>query len=536
MMKNNNKGVAMIVAVVMALVFFMLVLTVSVLSTSAYKRSHFYKDRAIALNLAEAGLADALYRMNYKDYGAGAGHLYPWGDGAADNPDTVNDPFGTGSGSYIIELTDAGANADILKATGIYKGRRRTIQVKIRGDNAIGDDLNKVDNGIAEAFNKHVIYAGVVSGTGTAITGNIARMTIANIASATGNYTVTTVPSTQFGVASPDDPEPGGLPTPAWDVTYTDGDWGGGGSPYDFNTDYPGSIYDDGAGTYTFALGLAISNSPRLDWSGGNATVNIRNTDSLSAGKGIGTDGSINLPNGGSITLGAGSYFVAPNGVDATGTTITSGDLIVESGLLTLNNTTVNSGAVLSDNSITFPAGTASTINVPDTSGRKAAIILRSTGALTVTITTAPTITFGANPTNQKAAIILYSTGGNATLNLQNPITWHSSIPIDRRSAIVYTDSGKAEVTVSNGFDGLLYANGTGGAAGDYGEINLNDGIVNGALVAGGDPGAGNNNVNLTAGTLTWDKRNYTDTSSIFQNFSGGRRVYLLVPGSWKEE
>ena len=191
MMKNNNKGVAMIVAVVMALVFFMLVLTVSVLSTSAYKRSHFYKDRAIALNLAEAGLADALYRMNYKDYGAGAGHLYPWGDGAADNPDTVNDPFGTGSGSYIIELTDAGANADILKATGIYKGRRRTIQVKIRGDNAIGDDLNKVDNGIAEAFNKHVIYAGVVSGTGTAITGNIARMTIANIASATGNYTVT---------------------------------------------------------------------------------------------------------------------------------------------------------------------------------------------------------------------------------------------------------------------------------------------------------------------------------------------------------
>ena len=70
MMKNNNKGVAMIVAVVMALVFFMLVLTVSVLSTSAYKRSHFYKDRAIALNLAEAGIADALYRMNYKDYGA----------------------------------------------------------------------------------------------------------------------------------------------------------------------------------------------------------------------------------------------------------------------------------------------------------------------------------------------------------------------------------------------------------------------------------------------------------------------------------
>jgi len=177
---------------------------------------------------------------------------------------------------------------------------------------------------------------------------------------------------------------------------------------------------------------------------------------------------------------------------------------------------------------------------VPDTSGRKAAIILRSTGALTVTITTAPTITFGANPTNQKAAIVLYSSGpgGDATLTLDNSITWHSSVPIDKRTAIVYTDSGKAEVTVSNGFDGLLYANGAGGVVGtDYGKINLNVGAaVNGVLVAGGNPGTGNNNVNLTAGTLTWDKRNYTDTSSIFQNFSGGRRVYLPVIGSWKEE
>ena len=37
-------------------------------------------------------------------------------------------------------------------------------------------------------------------------------------------------------------------------------------------------------------------------------------------------------------------------------------------------------------------------------------------------------------------------------------------------------------------------------------------------------------------GDLIWDKKNYVDTTDVFQNFSGGRRVYLPVIGSWKEE
>ncbi|GAH13392.1 unnamed protein product, partial [marine sediment metagenome] len=49
---NNNKGMAMIVTIVMSFIFLMLVLVVSILSTTAYKRAHSRRDRAIALNLA----------------------------------------------------------------------------------------------------------------------------------------------------------------------------------------------------------------------------------------------------------------------------------------------------------------------------------------------------------------------------------------------------------------------------------------------------------------------------------------------------
>ena len=68
MTKPNNRGVALIAAVVTAVIFMMLVMTVMVVSISTYKKSGQSHDRAMALNLAEAGINDALYQMNYQYY------------------------------------------------------------------------------------------------------------------------------------------------------------------------------------------------------------------------------------------------------------------------------------------------------------------------------------------------------------------------------------------------------------------------------------------------------------------------------------
>ncbi|GAH16011.1 unnamed protein product, partial [marine sediment metagenome] len=96
----------------------------------------------------------------------------------------------------------------------------------------------------------------------------------------------------------------------------------------------------------------------------------------------IGTDGVLILNN--DITIGSDVVFQPAKEIIVDGVTI-NGDLIVKGGLLTLDGVTVN-GAVLCDNSITL-SGAASTINVPDTNPRKAAIILKSTEPLTSTIT-----------------------------------------------------------------------------------------------------------------------------------------------------
>jgi len=547
MMKNNNKGVAMIVAVVMALVFFMLVLTVSVLSTSAYKRSHFYKDRAIALNLAEAGIADALYRMNYKDYGAGAGHLYPWGDGAADNPDTVNDPFGTGSGSYIIELTDAGANADILKATGIYKGRRRTIQVKIRGDNAIGDDLNKVDNGIAEAFNKHVVYAKTVTlgATPTTITGNVITES-ADPGTVVGRTWTQMAANALGAVPAPPDinsditADPGNEAgfVAAGGTWYKNG-WLQGDEVTSFNASGYGA-YVDATDTYNFdAATKTIANSLYIvqgtigaNGPGGpgsvlaeNGHANFTNTTTFS--NFFKAAGQITVSN--TVTVNANGALKGLGGITVNGATIT-GSLAVRDSDLSFSTaaSTIDSsgntkkGAVmlydaLGNNSLTIDANFAPNITLKNDDSQ-AAIIVYSTVAITaaepVAINDAPQINLASG--NQPAGIIVYSTSDNANLTINTPA--------DTINGLIYAGSGDATATYSA-------------------TITLTDGTVGsstlgGVIVAGGtDPAnTAGGTINLNGGTINWKKRNYVATSSIFQNFSGGRRVYLPVIGSWKEE
>ena len=169
----------------------------------------------------------------------------------------------------------------------------------------------------------------------------------------------------------------------------------------------------------------------------------------------------------------------------------------------------------LGNNSLTIDAAPNITLKNDDS---QAAIIVYSTVAITaaepVAINDAPQINLASG--NQPAGIIVYSTSDNANLTINTPA--------DTINGLIYAGSGDATATYSA-------------------TITLTDGTVGsstlgGVIVAGGtDPAnTAGGTINLNGGTINWKKRNYVATSSIFQNFSGGRRVYLPMIGSWKEE
>ena len=558
----------MIVAIVMAFIFLMLVFTVSVLSTSAHKRAHSRRDRAIALNLAEAGIADALYRMNYRNYGAGLDYQYPW---KGNNPLTVNDPFGAGSGSYTIKLTDNAANEDILEMTGVYKGEVKAVQVKIRGHNTIGDDLNKDVNGIAEAFNKHVIYADTISSPATAtpdISGNLCGVNISLALGASGQYTATKISSCLppaalgFPVDSASDP---GDP-PSWTTRCRDTD-GTNGATYDRDPAYdplPGgvTILDD---TYTID-GAAIAGETWFfdTGDGGKGDVVIQGTTTMGATGFVkaARDMTIDINNVGlnlqgdraegvvkavrdmTITLGVanpnpiganahtgvalyagGDIITIPSGVTI------NGDVLAV-GTITLRGPKVK-GSILSASNISLL--TAASAIYGSSSDKTAAITTNSSSSVTITIGAAPKI-YLDDGTNNKAAIVAQSSGaGNsATVTINNDIVTDGS---SNAVIIAYTSDvggGNATITVGNNvdIDGLLYANSSNSGATCNITID-NTGAtegVKGTIVA-------QDEVRLEDGAkVSWDSSLYkSSTYPLYGAFTGGRRVYLPVIGSWKE-
>jgi len=249
MTKPNNKGVALIAAVVTAVIFLMLVMTVVVVSMSTYKKSGQSHDRAMALYLAEAGINDALYQMNYRYYSVPItdGARYPTGGeylnptfspGPTPTPPmwqsslpSPKDPFGIGlSNGYIVQFfAGSGPNLDELRSTGIYNGKRRVVSINIRGTNTLGSPLNNPANGIAEAFNKHAVYAGTVaytSGTSGTVNGNITSTNDLSAVVIGGNNSKTLDPNILFPVpnitaynSAPLDP---GAGPAGWDKAFKD--------------------------------------------------------------------------------------------------------------------------------------------------------------------------------------------------------------------------------------------------------------------------------------------------------------------------
>ena len=506
----------MVVALLMAFIFLMLVLTVSVLSTTAHKRACFGRDRAIALNLAEAGLADALYRMNYRNYETATGsYNITWAN--------LTDVSMNG-GSYTVDFTAPNE----LSSTGKFKGRQRKIKVGVRG--ATGGI-----KGIAEAFNKHAVYAKTVTlgATPTTITGNVITES-ADPGTVVGRTWTQMAANALGAVPAPPDinsditADPGNEAgfVAAGGTWYKNG-WLQGDGVTSFNASGYGA-YVDATDTYNFdAATKTIANSLYIvqgtigaNGPGGpesvlaaNGHANFTNTTTFS--NFFKAAGQITVSN--TVTVNANGALKGLGGITVNGATIT-GSLAVRDSDLSFSTaaSTIDSsgntkkGAVmlydaLGNNSLTIDANFAPNITLKNDDSQ-AAIIVYSTVAITaaepVAINDAPQINLASN--NQPAAIIVYSTNDDANLTINTAAG-------DTIDGLVYVGSGG--INTKNATVTLM--------AGTVGSSTLG-----GVIVAGGtDPDPNNTaggTINLNGGTINWKKRNYVATSSIFQNFSGG--------------
>jgi len=219
MVKNNGdvnmkkKGIALIVVLVVIMMFLSIILIVVISATNGIRNAHYYSDKTLALQIADAGIQDCLYWMNYKGYDTykypddntyfkGSDYTEPETPWTSTEP-KVTDPHpykpikGLQKPNFCkLEFKD-GTDTDTIISTGYYNGRTAKITVNIRGNNGNGNDTHNnggrylrdfLDDGttsggvatwgIPEAFNKHTIYAtSIGSNPTTTVKGNITTTT-----------------------------------------------------------------------------------------------------------------------------------------------------------------------------------------------------------------------------------------------------------------------------------------------------------------------------------------------------------------------
>jgi len=239
----KRKGLALIAVIVMIVLFTSLILAVVLSATMSIRRANYYKDKLIALEIAETGLQKILYNMNYYGYQenntgttwskaswigsnfiSSSFSLPKWysdlitSKGLTENDLTkyeteISLPEYGGKGKYTLYFIDANSQTasetdlDLIVAKGSYRGRTATISFLLRGageiqmdnsgnyfygdfKNSLGVQPVKNPNrtlgtcGIPEAFNKHVIYGYNVTfpnpSTDINIKGNITYSTVTN--------------------------------------------------------------------------------------------------------------------------------------------------------------------------------------------------------------------------------------------------------------------------------------------------------------------------------------------------------------------
>lgn len=581
---------AMIMVLVMVIIFSSLILAVVISSTTAIRRAHYYKDKSTALQIAEAGLQDALYWMNYAGY---SNHQYPCTDNGEYSPDhkyfqgsdyansetwttaepSNYNPTGIQGGTCKVEFADnASGTADTITVSGYYKGRMATIKVSLMGDSGQGtphdtpgvtdrwlsdwgwDPVRSVPRdeiatwGIPEAFNKHTIYARTVVREGAAqpiIKGNIfAEHTTNLIASAAEQYTFTKGYTVHFDkLTKPDtviylDDIPDTTPFAAFTVYFReiDGDvWG-----FDQETGGDTVISPPVAGI-TYDGSDYIFSETQIDYPfhvAGNVKLN---GGSLTISQPFETTGNLDIENnnmaidyqiqvGGNLTItqpvttGPGSLFIVNGNALVNKTSpyngSVTGDFVVHNAAnVSLTGNPDINGALVADN--VGPVSLTGTVDA-SASQYKAAIILNTAGD--ITLSSIPSVAIGDT---QDAGILAYSSGGNVA------ITVDKSLYFSGKSAVIAYSNANTTVTISSGVNirGLIYSH-----CGDSPTVNTVEiytaGTLNGAIASNG-----NVRFNNVATTVTYDSDAYNDPEDnyrIYPNFTGGRRRYVPVPGSWE--
>ncbi len=446
---KKRNGVALVIVIVLILLFSAIILSVVLTSTTAYRRAVYFRDHNIAFNLAQIGIADALYKLNYRYHDPN--HYYGFrpdgeclllSDGAPNNGSVFTytlkaTELGLAQASAIDGVTvqliiNDGTYPDTLLATGKYRGRTVKLSAGVRTlsqgtanlQRPLADITDWDTKGVPEAFNKHVIYAGSVSGTGTIVKGNIATNST-KPGTWPPNWTDATWIQTSISLPRPIVPylpfetNPEYIPPPNWNgwviFEYDGGAQyridGGSPQPLPSGVNYT----SDGTGTETFTftaytppnnrkiyVRASISPSGRSGgacFDGSSASETIVNS--------VLADGNIVFK--GNIILSQNALFEADVNNDGIGTliihpntTFSGSDLIVYdyngNGSFTINmaNITIN-GALIVNCSLIIGA-TANNLRIDATNSTKnAAIILYSGQAATFTLNSTPNITLGNN-------------------------------------------------------------------------------------------------------------------------------------------
>lgn len=568
--KEANKGVAMIVVLAMLVIFAALIVAVVLSSTAAIRRAHFYQDRAVAVQIAQAGIQDALYWLNDKGYPSCNYPCTNLDDASPDyrhydktykyfqgleeglntwtHTETSYNPSDIPGGKCIVEFEDnADSDQDTITATAEYKGRRAIVSVNLRGDNGRGNDYHNDNSrfltdwdgyqadiatwGVPEAFNKHTIYANKVTLSDPStitITGNITYYQLGPPDPDFDEYTNTKTSSIDIPRFSPPSILTIPYTPPSYDRTYDDTGFVDGihvsglnDGVYWDGSQYRFGVADDGSTPELFKAegeSILVDADVVIPNNGSSVTIDgyFKTTGNLTINQGIttDTDGQHCFDVDGALTIEPG---VAITGDLVARKTLTlhhniSGD-VRSTEDITITGGTIG-GFVGSNGNITITGGE---IGVSAYGGEAAVYLYNETGNGTISINGSPTITIGEN---QFAGILAYVPNGTGSITINNSLTFnYETTSGNPEQFAIVNNSNTASVNINSDINGSIYSSGN---------ITLNDTskTITGMLVAGETVAVGNNS------TIEYDP--YIKRSKIYRGFQGGRRRYIPVPRSWK--
>ena len=429
---GRKKGVALIVVMVMVLVFLSIIVAVVLSATSAIRHASYTRDKLIALQIAESGIQDCLYWMNYKGYW---NHHYPsyWGslvyfrgsDYAGTDTWVSSEvwfqPGGFPEGKCSLRLEDrTGYDTDRIISTGVYRGRTATMELRLRGWN--GQDnprhtsgglflcdwdatKSEVANwGIPEVFNKHAIYSYRINPSSGTVNGNITyhETSIAFPALSGRNTRIcdktmveTMPPWCYFPVPEVLPSFPSFPPVPGTFNLYFDKTTDQNGNRWD--TYYRYGNVNTGTKTWYFdnsqspPAGQVINQSIRLEWGGnppGDLRIQDENNGRIFTSYLLASDGAIYFET--SLTVsGPGAVFSAQNGLSFSSgiTFFCQNDGILHlnrasSGNVTMTGVTVKDGPVFTGSGITSLSLTSCTLDASASSEKRALLISSGTASL----------------------------------------------------------------------------------------------------------------------------------------------------------